>query len=124
MKNGGSNRLHSLFVYLKNLGKPVKFITYADTILDENTHSILYWKQLRGWKLIICLLYRLLNLFGYACRDWQFCSGVLMAVDEHKPQTVLLSYPTIDSLFLASKLSSRKDLKIVFDYRDGITKNA
>ena len=121
-KNGGANRLHSFFDLLQRRGFKSLMLTYGyEELKSDKIINIEYWKNLRNYRLIICIIIRLLNLLGVTARDWQFYSAVINNIKKTKPKTVVLSYPTIDNLFLANKLSENTDIKVIFDYRDGIT---
>jgi hypothetical protein len=121
-KNGASHRLNSLFEYIKQNKHQVKFLTYGEADNDLDTIPIIYWKNLNLLKKIPIVLLRTFNLLGVTFRDSHFSNQVLKRVEELNPSTVLLSYPTIDSLFLAEIISRNNQIKVVFDYRDGITK--
>ena len=121
-RNGGANRLHSFFDLLQRRGFKSVMLTYDyEELKNDKIINIEYWKSLRNYRLLICIITRITNLLGLTTRDWQFYSSVINYIKKAKPKTVVLSYPTIDNLFLANRLSKNSNIKVIFDYRDGIT---
>jgi len=119
--NGASNRLYALFNHMRNHGYSVRFVTYGEFPTSEDVISFTYWKNLNFFLITKCLIIRILNKLGAPIKDWQYYTNVLRIVYEHQPSNVLLSYPTIDNLFLANVISKNVNINVVFDYRDGIT---
>lgn len=119
--NGASHRLYALYNHMKNHGYEVKFVTYGEFPTSEDVISVTYWKRLNIIIFMKCVIFRMLNKIGNPIKDWQYYTNIFRLVKEHQPKNIILSYPTIDNLFLANVLSKNKNINVVFDYRDGIT---
>ena len=122
-KNGGSNRLESLFRFLKSK-ENCKFITLSKPHTENEIKDVIhlkYWKNASLLDKLGCLIYKLFYVLGLILtNDPFYCRQVKTSLRKVSADDILVfSFPTINDFILASYFA-KKGKKVHIDFRDSI----